>query len=125
MAIHQANLTASRKDRERIDTAAMQGYLQGEADLSDGLDLGPELVDDLRRQALALMSAGHFQRCIDVTLALVAMGSVHPADPIMLATCYRGLGMEEAARHCEQHGEEIMAAMGIELPVELDEEVGQ
>lgn len=123
MAIHQANLTASRKDRERVDTEAMQAYLHNEADLSEGLDLGPELGDDLRRQAHALMCAGQFQRCIDVTLALSALGSVHPADALMLGTCYRALGMEGAASQCEQHGARMMEAMGLELPVELDDGV--
>jgi hypothetical protein len=123
MAIHQADLAGSRRDRERVNPAAMAGYLQGEADLSDGLDLSPELVDSLRRQAHALMTAGRWQRCIDVTLALVAMGSVHPADPLMLAHCYRALGMPEAADQCQAHGDRMMQAMGLELPPELDEEV--
>lgn len=123
MPIHQANLAGSRRDRERVDTQAMQAFLHSEADLSEGLDLSPELVDDLRRQAHALMCAGHYQRCVDVTLALVAMGSVHPADPVMLTTCYKALGMDEAARACQEHADQMMAAMGIELPVELDEEV--
>ena len=122
MAIHQANLAGSRRDRERIDLGAMTAYLEGEADLSEGLDLDPSLVQDLRRQAHALMCAGHYQRCVDVVLALVAMGSVHPADPMMLAACYRGLGMESAARACEAHGERMMLAMGLEVPTELDEE---
>lgn len=123
MPIHQASLAGSRKDRERVDHAAMQEYLHSEADLFDGLDLGPELVDDLRRQAHALMCAGHWQRCVDVTLALVAMGSVHPADPVMLSTCYKALGMADAARACQDHADQMMAAMGLELPIELDEEV--
>ena len=122
MAIHQADLASSRRDRERVNVAAMTGYLEGEADLSDGLDLSPELVHSLRRQAHALMTAGRWQRCIDVVLALVAMGSVHPADPLMLAHCYRALGMAAAAEQCQAHGDRMMQAMGLELPEALEEE---
>lgn len=122
MSIHQAHLAGSRRDRERVDLHAMEPYLEGEADLSDGLGLAPDLVDNLRRQAHALMCAGHFQRCIDVCLALVAMGNVHPADALMLAQCYRALGMGQAAEQCQQHGDHMLQAMGIELPTELGEE---
>ncbi len=122
MSIHQAHLVGSRRDRERVDLNAMEPFLEGEADLSEGLGLNAELIDNLRRQAHALMCAGHFQRSVDVTLGLVAMGSVHPADALMLAQCYRALGMPQAAEQCQQHGDEMLSAMGIELPIELDEE---
>ncbi len=122
MSMHLAHLAGSKRDRETINLRAMEPYFEGEADLGEGLGLNEDLLNDLRRQAHALMCAGHFQRSVDVTLSLVAMGSVHPADALMLAQCYRTLGMEQAADQCEQHGDKMMAAMGYELPAELNEE---
>ena len=117
MPIHQADLHRSKKDQERVDPAAAAAFIDGEGDLADGLTLSPELVDGLRRQAHALLSAGHYQRTIDVVLAIVALGSVHPADPLMLADAYRALGMREAADQCQQHADLMLDAMGVHVPM--------
>lgn len=119
MAIHQADLHGSKRDQAKIDRDAMRSFLSGEGDLADGLAIDLGVIDGLRRQALALHDAGKWQRCIDVVLALVAMGSVHPADPFLLARCYRELGMTEAAEQCASHAERLMKALGIELPPAL------
>jgi hypothetical protein len=123
MGIHQADLHGSKKDQERLDGVAMRAYLEGEGELSSGLALEPELIDKLRRQALALMATGKWQRCIDVLLALAALGSIHPADPIMLGRCHRELGQLDVAEACADHAERMLHAMGLEIPpalVELD-----
>lgn len=120
MAIHQADLVASKRAQEKIDRDAIQAYLVGEGDLADGLSITPEVVDGLRRQALALHTAGKWQRCIDVILGLVALGSIHPADAMMLSDSYRHLGRFREAEACAEHAERILSAMGIELPPELE-----
>lgn len=117
MPIHQADLHRSKKDQERQDPAAIAQYLDGEGDLAEGLTVTPELVDGLRRQAHALLSAGHHQRTIDLVLAIVALGSVHPADPLMLADAYRALGMRAAADACQQHADLLLDAMGVDVPM--------
>ena len=122
MGIHQADLYGSKKEQERIDRDALKSYLDGDVDLKDGLGLDEEVIQSLRRQATALLAAGKWQRAIDVVLALVALGSVHPADPLLLARAYRELGMHTAAAACLDHGVQILDAMGLELPPELEEE---
>ena len=121
MPIHQADIHGSKKDRERVNHLAIQAYVEGEADLAEGLDLSPELVDDLRRQAHALLSQGQWQKAIDVVLGLVALGSVHPADPMMLEHCYRALGMEGAANQCRDHAQRMMHAMGLQVQTDVEE----
>lgn len=113
MAIHQADLLASKKVNERVDRKAIEGYLKGEGSLADGLGLEPENILSLRRQALALLEAGKWQRAIDVVLGLVALGNVHPADPAILARCYEELGQPELARACAEHADAMVEALGL------------
>lgn len=113
MAIHQADLLAAKKANDRVDRKAVEGYLKGEGTLAEGLGLTPENISSLRRQALALVEAGKWQRAIDVVLGLVAMGNVHPADPAILARCYTELGQPELARTCAEHADAMFDALGL------------
>lgn len=121
MAIHQADLLASKKANDRVDRKAIEGYLQGQGTLAEGLGLAPENILSLRRQALALLEAGKWQRAIDVVLGLVALGNVHPADPGILARCYTELGQPELARACAEHADALIEALGLGLELSLDE----
>lgn len=116
MAIHQANLHGSKRDQERTDEKAMRAFLAGEVDLAEGLGVDRELIEGLRRQAVALFETGKWDRCVQVVLGVVALGSVHPADAIMLSRCYDRLGRPAAADACRDHAERMMSAMGIEVP---------
>lgn len=116
MAIHQADLHGSKKAQEKVDEKAMQAFLDGECDLATGLGVTEEMIKGLRRQALALYETAHYDRAIKVVLGLVALGSVHPADPLLLSRCYEKLGNVDAARQCEEHAERMMSALGIEIP---------
>jgi hypothetical protein len=116
MAIHRADLHGSKKAHERVDELAVERFIKGECDLVDGLGIDDDVLQGLRRQALALYESGKFERCIKVVLGVVALGSVHPADPVLLARAYEKLGMHEAAAECDRHAERIMSALGIEVP---------
>lgn len=113
MPIHQADLLASKTANERVDRKAIEAYLQGQGSLADGLSLTPENILSLRRQALALLEAGKWQRAIDVVLGLVALGNIHPADPAILARCYMELGQTEMARVCGEHADAMIEALGL------------
>lgn len=116
MPIHQADLHGSKRDQEKVDPKAVDAFFSGECDLADGLGVGDELISGLRRQALALYESGRFDRAIKVVLGVVALGRIHPADPLLLARCYDKLGNIAAARECEDHANRMMQAMGIEIP---------
>jgi hypothetical protein len=116
MPIHQADLHGSKKDQERVDPLKVEKFLAGECDLVEALGIDDEMLDGLRRQALALYQAGKWERCIKVVLGLVALGSVHPADPVLLARSYEKLGMHDAAAQCDLHAERMMKELGVEVP---------
>lgn len=116
MGIHQADLNAPKNATGRLDRKAVERYLAGQGDLAEGLGVDAEQILALRRQALALSEAGKWQRAIDVVLGLVALGSVHPADPAILSRCYQALGKEEEARACAEHAEALWSALGLGAP---------
>lgn len=106
----------SRRARERIDLLALRDYLDGACDLADGLGLESDDVRDLRKQALAFAEHGRHDKCVDVVLGLVALGSVHPVDPALLGRSYAALGKTRLAAACEAHRARLWRAMAAEVP---------
>src|SRR5215470_3687449 len=96
MPIHQADLNGSKKKREWIDELAIERFMKGEIDLQKALGVDDQLLLALRRQAFALYQSGKWERCIKIVLGVVALGSVHPADAVLLARSYEQLGLHEA-----------------------------
>ncbi len=115
MPIHQADIHGSKKEQDWVDLLKVERFVKGEIDLATGLGIDDDFLQGLRRQALALYQSGKWERCIKVVLGIVALGSVHPADPVLLARSYEKLGMLEAAAECDRHAERMMSALGIEL----------
>jgi hypothetical protein len=114
MRIHQAELAGSRKDRERTDAAAARAFAEGKIDLVEALGVSEEALSGLRRQAIALHEAGKHDRAIKIVLGLVALGRVHPVDPILLARCYAAIGNREAAAECSSHAKRMLEALDID-----------
>jgi hypothetical protein len=118
--MHIADLFAARNEGS-IEWRSVEEYLRGDCDLAEGLSVGEEAITALRRQALALMKTGKWSRAADVVLGVSALGSVHPADALILARCDRALGEEHRAG---QIARRLMRAMEIdreELALDLDE----
>ncbi|MCK6548588.1 CDC27 family protein [Myxococcota bacterium] len=116
MPIHQADIHGFKKAQDKVDEKVIDRFFDGDCDLAEALGVSDELIDGMRRQALALYESGKYQNAVQVVLGLVAMGRVHPADPLLLARCYEKLGKLEAAAECNAHGERLLSAMGIEIP---------
>ncbi len=72
----------------------------------------------MRRRALELLQRSQWKRSQRLLFGLVALGEAHPADALMLARCYRGLGDLPRARLCEQHAVRLMNALGIAVKPE-------
>lgn len=120
MVLHRAALAGSRRSRAWIDPQRVEACVRGEAGLLDALGLDPAFADELRGHALALLRTGQWQRAIDVVLGAVALGTVHPADALMLARAYRGLGKNEVAARCESVARGLLEGLGIEVPAAMN-----
>ncbi len=110
--IHQADLYARRDDDSIRSWGSVELYLEGECDLADGLAIGGDAIDGLRRQAVALLKMGKWQRAIDVMLGVSALGSVHPGDALVIERCERGLGNAASAQRARAVAERLMRALG-------------
>jgi hypothetical protein len=83
---------------------------------------GPERLA-LRQHALGLMEQGQWREAVAVVRGLLAMGDLHPADPLLLARCFTGMGQPQAAQRAVEHARQIHAALGLTFPEELAQEV--
>lgn len=116
MPLHQADLSVSRRARERIDLVALRDYLEGECDLADGLGLPSDDVRELRKQALALSKHGRHDACVDVVLGLVALGSIHPVDAVLLGRSFAALGRERLAAESDAHRARLWRTVAAGVP---------
>ena len=111
MSKQQLDLAGFKKAREKVDDKAIDKFFNGETDLAGALGLDSEAIDKMRRQAVALYGAGKWDACVKLVLGVVALGSVHPADALLLAKCYTELGNRNAAEQCTAHYEQMMRAV--------------
>ncbi len=124
MSKQQIDLAKSKKKKRWTDPALVSEYATGEVELGRALGLDAEAVQALRRQAVALYESGKWQRCIDVVLGVVALGSVHPVDALLLAGSYKELGQVVESEQCAAHARQLFNAMGLTLPEWLEREEG-
>ena len=113
MSKHRLKVAGSKKVAERVDAKAAEKLLTGRAGLADALGLGDAELEEMRRQAIALFSAGKWRQCIDVCSGVTALGSVHPVDAFMMAGSYEALGDHESARTLETHFGTMMKEAGL------------
>lgn len=107
MSKHQLQLAGHAKARAKTDKKSIDRLAAGDTDLPEALGVTDAQLEALRRQAIALHTAGKWQACIDVVLGVTALGSVHPVDALLLARCYRQLGDDASAQACEAHYESM------------------
>jgi hypothetical protein len=86
-------------------------FLEGESTLGAAIAIGPSTYEGLRSQARALFDAGLLERARDVLLGISALGEVHPADLVLLAAAYRGLGEPATADQLEATASALIAAL--------------
>jgi hypothetical protein len=81
--------------------------------LASAVGLSAEQTQSLRREGVKLLEGKHWERARDVVLGLIALGEVHPADPLILAVAYQALGLEPEARACLEHARRLHEGFGL------------
>jgi len=94
--------------------AALAAALEG-APLTEALDLRPEHVATVRRQAEALYDAGKWAPCITALEVLTLLGDVRPFDALMRARAHAELGQPDLAERWREAAQRSLAALDAAL----------
>jgi hypothetical protein len=88
MSKQQLGLHGSKKRQDDVRLLLIEACLDGKKTLAQAMGITDRTIAELRAQAYVLYRTGKWERCIDVVLGLVSLGSLEPWDPVILSRCY-------------------------------------
>jgi hypothetical protein len=110
----QLSVLGDRTRRDAVDPAAAPAFVAGKTSLVQALRIGPDLLEDFRRQAQSLYGMERWDDCARMIDALIVLDEAHPHDVALLAACRERAGDALGAHEAYVLADRMMAILEIE-----------
>jgi hypothetical protein len=109
MSKQQLRLHGSKRRQDDVRLLLIEACLEGKKTLAQSMGITDRTIGELRSQAYVLYRTGKWERCIDVVLGLVSLGSLEPWDPVILSRCYDEIDDSDHSAQCAKIAQVMLA----------------